>query len=231
MGTLIALAFLVLFANSAIAPGAAVIGKSAAPLADGFKTLFGEGAVVIVTLAALVGLVASFHTIIFAFGRQIYSLSRAGYFPRVFSLTHPTRRTPHVALVTGSAIGYAVALVIHLLPSDSAVGATLLNMAVFGAVISYGLQMASFVLLRIQRPEIDRPYRSPFGVPGAVAAGVIAVVTFATLFLVETYRPVIVGVAAWYLLGLLYFAVVARHRLVAQAPEEEFALVGQAVSR
>ncbi len=191
-------------------------------------TLFGEGAVVILTLAALAGLIASFHTIIFAFGRQIYSLSRAGYFPRVFSLTHPTRKTPHVALVAGSAIGYLAALVVYDLPSDSAVGATLLNMAVFGAVISYGLQMASFVLLRIRRPDIERPYRSPLGVPGAAIAGLIALVTFATLFLVPTYRPVIIGVGIWYALGLLYFAVIARHSLVAQAPEEAFALVREA---
>jgi ethanolamine permease len=224
MVTLTVLAFLVLLTNSAIAPGAAVIGKSAAPLNDGFKTLFGEGAVEILTLAALAGLVASFHTIIFAFARQIYSLSRAGYFPRVFSLTHPERRTPHVALITGSTIGYVVALVIYLLPSDSTVGATLLNMAVFGAVISYGLQMASFVLLRVRRPDIPRPYRSPFGMAGAVVAGVIAAVTFATLFLVEAYRPVIIGVAVWYVLGLLYFYLFGRHHLVAQAPEEAFAL-------
>jgi hypothetical protein len=55
--------------------------------------------------------------------------------------------------------------------------------------------------------------------------GLIAAVSFATLFLVETYRPVIVGVAVWYVLGLLFCALVARPRLVAQAPEEEFALL------
>jgi ethanolamine permease len=36
---------------------------------------------------------------------------------------------------------------------------------------------------------------------------------------------VIIGVAIWYVLGLLYFVVYGRHRLVAQAPEEEFALL------
>ena len=51
------------------------------------------------------GLVASFHTIIFAYGRQIFSLSRAGYFPRWLSLTHGRRQTPHVALLVGGALG------------------------------------------------------------------------------------------------------------------------------
>jgi amino acid transporter len=41
----------------------------------------------VLSLAACTGLIASFHTIIFAYGRQIYSLSRAGYFPRWLSVT------------------------------------------------------------------------------------------------------------------------------------------------
>jgi ethanolamine permease len=226
MVTLMLLAFATLLFNSAIAPGAAVIAKSDAPLNDGFKTVFGAGvSTKLLTLIALAGLIASFHTIIFAFGRQIYSLSRAGYFPRFFSLTHSTRKTPHVALITGSLMGWIVAYVIYRSPSESPVGAVLLNMAVFGAVISYGLQMASFILLRLRRADMPRPYRSPIGIPGAVVAGGIAVVTLISLFAVPAYRPVIIGVLIWYVLGLLYFVFHGRHRLVAAAPEEEFALL------
>ena len=49
------------------------------------------------------GLVASFHAIIFAYGRQIYSLSRAGYFPHFLSVTHGEHKTPNMALVAGAA--------------------------------------------------------------------------------------------------------------------------------
>lgn len=226
MATLTLLAFATLFFNSSIAPGAAELAKSAAPLSDGFRTVFGSGASSsLLTLIALAGLIASFHAIIFAYGRQIYSLSRAGYFPRVFSLTHPTRKTPYVALITGSIMGWVVAYVIHRSGQESPVGAVLLNMAVFGAVISYALQMLSFVLLRIKHPDMRRPFRSPWGIPGAIVVGAIALLTLVTLFLVPAYQPVIVGVAIWYVLGLLYFIVYGRHHLVAQAPEEEFALL------
>jgi len=229
MATLTVLAFLVLFFNSSIAPGAEGIKGSGAPLNEGLKTIFGAGvSTKLLSLVALAGLIASFHTIIFAFGRQIYSLSRAGYFPRFFSLTHHTRKTPWVALVCGSIMGYAVALVIFKAGMSTAVGATLLNMAVFGAVISYGLQTVSFVLLRVRRPTIHRPYRSPWGIPGAVIAGVIALVTLIALFVNPAYKTVIYGVAIWYLLGLAYFVFVGRHKLVAQAPEEEFALLVEA---
>jgi ethanolamine permease len=97
-------------------------------------------------------------------------------------------------------------------------------MAVFGAVISYMLQMASFILLRVKMPDIERPYRSPFGVPGAAIAFSIALVTLVALFIIDdVYRKVVVGAAIWYALGLLYFGLWARKRLVF-SPEEEFAV-------
>lgn len=97
-------------------------------------------------------------------------------------------------------------------------------MAVFGAVIAYALQMVSYILLRVRLPDIERPYRSPLGVPGAVLALLIAVVTLVTLFATDpVYRKVVIGAAIWYGLGLLWFALYARRRLVL-APEESFAL-------
>ncbi|MEE8558259.1 MAG: amino acid permease, partial [Myxococcota bacterium] len=222
--TLIVCAFLTLVLNTGIAPGADVLGRSDEPLFDGLRTIFGPGlGARFLALVAVAGLVASFHTIIFAYGRQIYSLSRAGYFPRWLSVSHPLRETPHRALIAGAVIGYAVACVIHLFGSEHPVGAVLLNLAVFGAVISYILQMASFILLRWRLPHIDRPYKSPLGVLGAALTLGIAAITLVALFVVDPiYQRVVLGAAIWYVLGLLYFAVFTRKRLV-YSPEERFA--------
>ena len=96
-------------------------------------------------------------------------------------------------------------------------------MAVFAAVISYIMQMTSFVLLRRKLPNIERPYRSQWGVPGAVIAGILAAISLVAIFLNDAYRPGVYGVAIYYVLGVLYFAIAGRHRLVL-SPEEEFAL-------
>jgi len=226
--TLTLAAFLTLILNSGIAPGAKTLASSGAPLLDGFKTIFGDGVGArALALIAVAGLVASVHTIIFAFGRQIFSLSRAGYFPKFLSLTHPTRHTPYLALISGAALGLAVLLGVHYLQpgqQEEVIGGMLLSMAVFGAVISYVLQMSSFILLRLRLPHIERPYRSPLGVPGAVVALVIAAVTLVTLFYSDpNYRKAALAAAVWYAAGLLYFAVHGRKQLV-RAPEEEFAL-------
>ena len=169
--TLVLCAFLTLTLNTAIAPGAQALSTSDEPLFEGFKTIFGDGfGAKALALIAVCGLVASFHTIIYAYGRQIFSLSRAGYMPTWLSLTHKTRDTPHIALIVGALVGYAVAWTIHSLGSDHLVGAVLLNMAVFGALISYMLQMVAFIVLRRKMPEMERPYVSPFGNFGAAVA-------------------------------------------------------------
>lgn len=219
--TLIACSFLTLYTSASISPGAASVAASQEPLFLGFQTMFGASAKVLAAVAC-VGLIASFHTIIFAYGRQIYSLSRAGYFPRWLSETHPKHKTPGRALVAGSGLGLAAALAIYLSGQKGAVGAVLLNMAVFGAVIAYILQMASFILLRLNFPSIERPYVSPLGWAGAVIAAIIALVTLITLFLNPEYNRSVVGAAVWFLLGIAYFAIYARRRLV-MSPEEEFA--------
>ena len=221
--TLIFCSFLTVVLSAGIAPGAARVAASNEPLFLGFQTIFGAGIQArALALAACAGLIASFHTIIFAYGRQIYSLSRAGYFPTWLSVTHGSRRTPHRALLAGSGLGFAAALAIYLTPQGGSVGAALLNMAVFGAVLAYILQMVSFIVLRRKFPAMARPYRSKGGVAGAATAATIAAITLGTLFVNQDYNKGVIGAAIWMLLGVLYHAVHGRKGLVL-APEEEAA--------
>ena len=229
--TLIVSAFMILWLNSSlIGVGAYKLATSGEPLLDGFKAIFGDGIAKTLALVAVLGLVASFHTIIFAKGRQIYSLSRAGYFPSGLSITHGSRKTPHVAMVLGSIVALSVMFVLWFaLGSDKGaaiIGGTLLNMAVFGAMFSYIMQGLSFILLRSKLPNIDRPYRSPLGVPGAALTVVIALVTLYFQLTDPIYRTGVVWVAAWFAVGIVYFALFGRHRLIL-SPEEEFAMQAQ----
>jgi ethanolamine permease len=82
-------------------------------------------------------------------------------------------------------------------------------MAVFGAMFSYILQAVSFILLRRNMPHIERPYRSPFGIPGAMVTIFIGLLTVYFQLSDPVYRA---GVYA-----------VARHRMIL-SPEEEFAM-------
>jgi len=229
MTTLVITGALTLFLNTGVNGGAKDIGVSATPLFDGFKAVFGEGtSAELLALIGWFGLLASFFTIIYAYGRNTYSLSRAGYYPKFLSLTHGVRKTPHVALIAGGIVGYIVAVVMYQLGKSGGrlagqiVGAVLV-MSVFGAVISYFMQCLSFILLRRRLPNINRPYRSLVGEWGAAIAGVIALVSLISLYTNDIYRNAAYATAIYFVLGIIYFAIAGRHRLVL-SPEEEFAL-------
>jgi ethanolamine permease len=233
MLTLMTSAVLIMFLNAGVgAPdamhGAFTLSSSGWPLLDGFRVTFGEGTVAkTLALLATVGLIASFHTIIYAYGRQIYSLARAGYYLPFMSLTHGKTKVPHMALFVGTILGFTTMMIVYFSVTEDrrgvAIGEILLNMAVFGAMISYAMQGLSFILLRKKLPNIHRPYRSPLGIPGAVATIIIALVTIYFQLQGENYRYGVYAVAAFYALGILYFALYGRNHLI-RSPEEEFAL-------
>lgn len=224
--TLVVSASLILWLNPSVAPGAFRLGTSGEPLLDGFRATFGSHLAKLLALVACVGLVASFHTILFAKGRQIYSLSRAGYFPRFLSITHSRHKTPHIALVAGSAVALGLMLALWFgMGADkgaAVIQGMLLNMAVAGAMLSYLLQAVSFMVLRRRRPHLPRPYRSPLGSAGAGVTIVLAAATLVFQLLDPVFVSGVLGVGAWFALGIAWFALVGRHRLVL-APEEAFA--------
>jgi ethanolamine permease len=228
MATLLILSLLTLFINSGVGGGAAALTEpGAAPLNYGFQAVIGQGATTtVLTLIALTGLIASFHAIIYAYGRVLFALSRAGYFPRWISIVSG-RQTPQTALILGAFIGLGAAVLLHVFGEEAAVGKVLLNMAVFGAVISYALVMISYVILKVQRPQMLRPYVSPLGIPGAVIGAVLAMVALVACFLDADVRLGVIGTAVFLAIGIVYYIFYSRHRLVAQAPEEEIALIAK----
>jgi ethanolamine permease len=228
MLTLIVSAFMIVWLNPSVAGvGAHKLATSGEPLLDGFRAIFGETQAKILAFVAIVGLIASFHTIIYAQGRQIFSLSRAGYFPPVLSVTHSTWKTPYIAMIVGAIVGLGLMMIIFWSrgadKGAAVIGGTLLNMAVAGAMLSYIAQAVSFILLRRNQPNIERPYVSPLGIPGAVVTIVIAAVTLLYQLADPVYRAGVLGVLVWFAVATLYFAFVGRHRLIL-SPEEEFAL-------
>ncbi|WDR06735.1 amino acid permease [Devosia rhodophyticola] len=234
MGTLVISAFLIVLLNpSVIGVGAYGLGRSGEPLLDGFRAIYGDGWAVLLGLVAMLGLIASFHAILFAQGRQIYSLSRAGYFPSALSVTHRRHKTPHVAMIGGALLGLCVMLTIWFANGgggeaptqlgDDIIGTVLLNMAVFGAMLSYIMQAVSFILLRRNRASIARPFRSPLGIGGAALTIIIATITLGFQLQDPNFFRGVIWVVVWCAIGIAYFGLVGRHRLIL-SPEEEFAL-------
>ena len=217
MGVLVVLAVLMLVFTPGAAGSSAIAGSGNPPV----DALAGAGApdalTRVVNYAGLFGLVASFFSIIYAYSRQTFALSRAGYLPRALSVTNG-RKAPVLALLVPGAVGFVLSL--------TGQGAMLLNMAVFGATVSYVLMMVSHIVLRRREPDLPRPYRTPGGTATTGVALVLAAAAVVATFLVD------VTAALWtlaaYAAFLASFALYSRHHLVASAPEEEFELLADA---
>jgi ethanolamine permease len=198
--------------------GSKAIADSDNPLVDAAKSA-GAGTIAdIVNYIGLAGLIASFFSIIFAYSRQLFALSRAGYLPKALSVT-TGRDVPAVALIVPGIVGFVLAAI----TKD---GSTMINIAVFGATVSYVLMTLSHIVLRIREPDLERPYRTPGGVVTSGVAFVLALAAvIATFFVDEKAAAITAGV---YLLAVAYFGLYSRHHIVAQAPEEEFAELEEA---
>nr|WP_221308638.1 ethanolamine permease [Nocardiopsis mwathae] len=222
MGVLLVTAFAMLI----LAPGgagAATLADSDNPLPEALRAAYGGDTLLadVVNYVGLAGLVASFFSIIFAYSRQLFALSRAGYLPRWLSVTG-RRKTPYMALIVPGTIGFVLAAAV-------ANGDQLINIAVFGATVSYALMMVAHIVLRRREPGLERPYRTPGGTLTTGIALVLALCAVAATFAVDMVGA---GIAAAILLAFLaYFWFYSRHRLVADAPEEEFALLEREEAR
>ena len=225
--TLIVSGLLVLFLNTGI-NGAEELRVAGEPLLDGFRLMVGDQLAAVLGLLALIGLFASLQGIMFAYGRNMYSLSRAGYYPKFLSLTN-SKQTPFLALLIGGVIGYLALLTIEILTAVDAegagavAGAIVLNIAVWGAMLAYMMQAVSFLILRRRMPNMNRPYRSPWGIFGGVVAALISGISFVGYLINPAFQTAIAGIAVIYVIMLIGFALYGRHNLVL-SPEEQYAV-------
>ncbi|WP_298748679.1 ethanolamine permease [uncultured Serinicoccus sp.] len=224
-GIIVAMSILLVFAAFMLllvpgSAGAETVRDSDNPLPLALRTALGEDSAIagFVNYAGLAGLVASFFSIIYAYSRQLFALSRAGYLPRVLSLTG-SRKTPWVGLLVPGTIGFLLAAITQN-------GALLINIAVFGATVSYVLLNLSHIVLRRREPDLERGYRTPGGTVTTGIALVLSVVAVIATFVVDILAA---GITAAVFAGFLaYFWFYSRHHLVSSAPEEEFDQISSA---
>lgn len=220
MTTLLIFAALILFfgpagSSSKLIQDAAdpLIGAIQSPNAYGGPTFVSR----LINVVGLTGLVASFFSLIYGASRQFFALSRAGYLPTFLSLTGK-HKTPWISLLVIGGLGFVLSLLVD--------GDSLLVVAVFGASISYILMTASHFVLRIKEPNLHRPYRTPGGMVTSGISIILGCFAFVACFLANP--KVTCYAAIVYVAFIAYFLVFSRHRLVAKAPEEEFAAIATA---
>ena len=130
----------------------------------------------IIGLGALVGLVATFFSIVYASSRQLFSLGRDGYLPIQVAATN-RRQVPATALY----IVVGVGVVASLFPPEK-----LILPIVFLFNVTFLFALAAFIRLRRRQPELERPYRAVGGVATAVVTALLSLVVLAACFVQES---------------------------------------------
>lgn len=102
----------------------------------------------------LFGLIASFHSIILGYSREIFALARAGYLPSKLAAVHPKFKTPHWALIAGGLVGILAIL--------TGTTGQVITISAIGALGMYIVSMVSLLVLRKKNPGAERPFKTPF---------------------------------------------------------------------
>ncbi|MBS0418373.1 MAG: amino acid permease [Proteobacteria bacterium] len=177
--------------------GTAVLVDSTDPMAAALAHHTGSAAAAVrllVSIAALVGLLASFFGAMYAGSRMLYTLAREGVLPSIFSRVN-ARGAPSVATLATAVAGLALAV--------TKLADPLVVLLVFGATLSYLFFLVAHMTLRRREPQLVRPYRTP-GTLAIPALGLgLAVAIFTACFLAD-WKWSCVGIA------VIAVAVVAR---------------------
>ena len=112
------------------------------------------------TLAALVGATGLLNELLRNSSRVPYAMALRGTLPAQLARLHPRFGTPHVSIVV-NAVGIAA-----LIPFSFQ---ELVQVDMFLYALALILEFGALVWLRRKAPEMARPYRVPFGIPGVIA--------------------------------------------------------------
>ncbi|HYM13497.1 MAG TPA: amino acid permease [Bryobacterales bacterium] len=224
--TLAVLVVLTWFFASASAPFAET-GAVVYPLPLVFKKVWGAGwFLTAFSFFALAGMVVSYNGMIYATSRQSFSLGRAGYLPRALGSVHPTRRTPHVSLAVWTAVTIIFILFGHFYEKATAVAILISTLT---AVIWYVLAVVCLLVLRKKEPALVRPYKAPVYPWMPIFVAVLSLIAGYLYGWVNV--QVIIPTAALYAAAGIWYAVWARKKVLAVAPEEVAARIAQELAR
>jgi APA family basic amino acid/polyamine antiporter len=125
-----------------------------APIADALKQLGIGWAEALISIGALAGITTVMLVLYFGLTRVVLAMSRDGLLPTPMARVNPKTQTP-VRLIMGA--GLLIALVAGLSPIGKV--AQLVNL---GTLSAFFLVCASVIVLRRTRPELKRPFRTPW---------------------------------------------------------------------
>ena len=127
--------------------------ETAAPVAFALANLGIQWANIVISIGALCGITSVLLVSFFGQSRVFFAMSRDGLLPEFFSHLHKDFRTPTNGIIV---VGIVGSLIAAFLPITEL--AQLVNIGTLAAFI---IVSAAIIILRIQKPDIERPFKTP----------------------------------------------------------------------
>jgi basic amino acid/polyamine antiporter, APA family len=162
----------------------------------------------IIKVAAIAGLSSVILVMLMGQPRIFFTMSKDGLLPPVFSKVHPRFKTPYVStLLTGS-----VALILAGILPINILG----ELVSIGTLLAFTIVCISIIVLRKTRPDLPRPFRTPW-VPVVPILGAAICLTQMIALPIDTWLRLIV----WMALGFLIYFLYGMKRSKLNKPKEE----------
>ena len=173
----------------------------------------------ILLVFALVPVFAATYSIMFAYGRQMFAMSRSGLLPQILSLTSETG-VPYVSQICGSILVFCICLLIRYYDSLSEY---LENMFVLTACVNYIFQFVAYIIVVTKYDMLQRSYRCPLGIwVGIIGISIFSLDLIALLGWQEGMLYGVIINVVLCVLSLAYYYFVSDKLIL--SPEEQFAM-------
>ncbi len=152
----------------------------------------------LISAGALAGITSVILITFLSQARIFLAIARDGLLPTsIFGAVHPRFRTPHISTIL---VGTLLCLVTAFTPID-----VLFEMVNIGTLLAFTIVCAAVLILRIRRPDADRPFRCP-GLYLVAPLGIV-INLLMMLFLPEETWLRLIG---WLVLGLFIYGFYGR---------------------
>lgn len=126
-----------------------------APVASAFEGVGMKWATILITVAAVAGLISVMLVMMLGQTRIFLGMAKDGLLPHaIFGKIHDTFKTPFRSTVL---VGLIISIVASLTPIDK-----VSEMCSMGTLLAFAMIALAVLVLRIKQPQLERPFKVPF---------------------------------------------------------------------
>ncbi|WP_251551192.1 amino acid permease [Neobacillus muris] len=173
--------------------------NNAAPIAKAFSQAGLNWITLIISAAAIAGILSVLFSFMLAGSRIWFAMSRDGLLPNWFAKVHSKYKTPYRPTLI---IGAVTAVVSGLTPINEV--AELVNIGTLSAFI---LICASIMVLRVKQPNLERRFKTPF-VPFVPIIGI----GFSIYLIISLPSITWIRFVIWMVVGLVIYLLYGRRK-------------------